>query len=268
MLGTLVAIEATAGCESAALTAIELAYEAMAAVDRLMHPLRAGSDLARINGARCGEAVCVDGSTWSVLKLALRVHAASGGAFDPCLPLLPGRLTDLELSVAAGENCWARWHRPLHLDLGGIAKGYAIDRAIGVLHEARCVTGLVNAGGDLRVFGARSEPLLLRHADGVCEPLALANTALAVSDREARRRPMEHSGYYRRSGSGPLRRYAAVVAPEAAVADALTKCVLLGGQAQAARALRTCGGMELIGVLDCSDPGPHLGRLSDPRSLP
>jgi len=270
MLGTLVAIEATAGCESAALTAVELAYEAMAAVDRLMHPLRAGSDLARINGVRCGEAVRVDRSTWSVLKLAQRVHAASGGTFDPCLPLLPGRLADLELSDAARETSWARAHRPLHLDLGGVAKGYAIDRAIAVLHEAHCVTGLVNAGGDLRVFGARSETMLLRHADGVCELLAFANTALAVSDREARRRPLEHCGYYRRSGSsgsGPLRRFAAVLAPEAAVADALTKCVLLGGQAQAADALRACGGVELTGVLDRADAGPHVGPLSGSRSL-
>src|SRR5262249_8485753 len=152
---------------------------------------------------------------------------ASGGAFDPCLPVLPGRLTDLELSGAAGESFRVRCHRALRLDLGGIAKGYAIDRAIGALREASCVTGLVNAGGDLRVFGARSETMLLRHADGACEPLALENTALAVSDREAGRRPREHCGYYRRSGSGALRRYAAVLAPEAAIADALTKCVLV-----------------------------------------
>lgn len=269
MCGTLVAIEAAASSETAALAAIELAFDALGAVDRLMHPSRAGSDLARINGARRGEAVPLDRSTWSVLQLARRVHAASGGAFDPCLPLRPGQLPDLELSEAAdGKHYWARCRRPLCLDLGGIAKGYAIDCAIGTLLEARCVTGLVNAGGDLRVFGERAETILLRHADGICEPRLLKNAALAVSDTESERRPSEHRGYYWRAGRPVQRPHAAVLAPEAAVADALTKCVLLGARAQAAHALRAFGAMELTGVLDSADSEPHLGRLSDSRSLP
>lgn len=269
MFGTLVAIETTASSETAALAAIELAFDALGAVDRLMHPSRAGSDLARINGARSGEAVPLDRSTWSVLQLAQRVHAASGGTFDPCLPVRPGQLPDLELSEAAdGQTCWARCHRPLCLDLGGIAKGYAIDRAIRTLRRARCQAGLVNAGGDLRVFGAWAETILLRHADGRCEPRLLKNAALAVSDRESGRHPSEHRGYYRRSGRAVRRPHAAVLAPEAAVADALTKCVLLGARAQAAHALREFGAMELTGVLDRADSEPHLRALSDSRSLP
>jgi thiamine biosynthesis lipoprotein len=87
---------------------------------------------------------------------------------------------------------------PLALDLGGIAKGYAIDRAIEALRAAGCVSGLVNAGGDLRVYG-RSEAVLLRRADGTCAPLTLTHAALAVTDLDvdARRRPTEHQGYYR-----------------------------------------------------------------------
>lgn len=264
MFGTLVAIETTASSEAAALAAIELAFDALGAVDRLMHPARAGSDLARINGASSGEAVPLDFATWSVLRLAQRVHAASGGTFDPCRPLRPGQLPDLELAEAAdGKNYWARCHRPLCLDLGGIAKGYAIDRAVGALLQGRCTAGLVNAGGDLRVFGVRAETFLLRHADGICEARLLKNAALAVSDLESGRRPSEHRGYYRRSGPAFRRPHAAVLAPEAAVADALTKCVLLGARAQAAQALRAFDAMELTGVLDSADSEPHLQRLSD-----
>jgi thiamine biosynthesis lipoprotein len=246
-LGTFVAIEASASVESVALAAVESAYAAIAAVDRLMHPSRAGSDLARLNGAAPGHGVPLDPSTWSVLRLAQRVHAASGGTFDPCLPALPGRLTDLELSrTADGGTRSARCHRPLALDLGGIAKGYAVDRAVAALVAAGCIAGLVNAGGDLRLFGSRSETILVRHASGACVPHVLANTALAVSDLEAQRRPGEHRGYYRRDrGGGPTRRYAAVLAPEAAAADALTKCLLLGTGTDAARALRALRGVEL-----------------------
>jgi thiamine biosynthesis lipoprotein len=154
-------------------------------------------------------------------------------------------------------------HRPVWLDLGGIAKGYAIDRAIGALAGAGCSAGLVNAGGDLRVFGACSETILLRRSGSVCEPLVLQSSALAASDREAPGRPSEHRGYYRRGGRGATRRYAAVLAPEAAIADALTKCVLLGTNAQAAHALQAFGAVEVTGVLDSAAAKPHLRRLRD-----
>ena len=261
-LGTLIAIEATASGEAQARGAIESAFQAIAAVDERMHPSRAHSDVARINGARTGAFVPLHVSTWSVLRLAQRVHAASGGTFDPCLPTRAGALTDLELSTENGEGCWARCHRPLWLDLGGIAKGYAVDVAIGALASSGCLTGLVNAGGDLRVFGARSERILLRRPEGVCERLVLEDSALAVSHREAPRCPREHRGYYRRTGDGALRPYAAVLAPEAAVADALTKCVLLGTQAQAARALQAMGAVELSGALD-SAPRTPMSLLCD-----
>jgi thiamine biosynthesis lipoprotein len=269
-LGTFVAIEATASCDEVAVAAIESAWAAIGSVDRLMHPLRAGSDLARINRSRPGERVFVDSSTWRVLRLAQRVHAVSDGVFDPCLPVMPGRLSDLELSGhAGGEGCWVLCHRPIAIDLGGIAKGYAIDRAVGTLAAAGCVAGLVNAGGDLRLFGLRSETVFVRLASGGCVSVVVENTALAVSDLEARLRPGEHRGYYRRDGGGaPPRRCAAVLAPEAAAADALTKCLLLGSKVVAARALRVLRGVEPPAVLDSADAGPHLESPSDSRRLP
>jgi len=238
-LGTWVTIEATAATEASAVTGIEAAYWAIAEVERRMHPSREGSDLARINSAPRQTRIPIADSTWRVLRLAQAVHALSDGAFDPCLPLQAGRLPDLALSAPGMKSHSALCQLPLALDLGGIAKGYAIDRAIEALRTARCTGGLVNAGGDLRVYG-RSERVLLRRADGTCMPLMLRNAALAVSDvdLDARQRPAEHQGYYRRSGATrPTARYAAVVASRAAVADALTKCVLLADARCAARTL-------------------------------
>ena len=246
-LGTWVAIEATASSAAAALSGAEAAFAAIAQVDWRMHPTRRGSDLARINQAATGLRVPIHASTWSVLRLAQRVHAFTRGVFDPCVPDRPGRLADLELSACAATDSepWALCRQPLSLDLGGIAKGYAIDCAIEALVAAGCMAGLVNAGGDLRLFGPRREPILLRRTDGSYQPLELQNTALAVSDTASRRRPSEHRGYYRRSGNGrPARRYAAVLAREAAVADALTKCVLLAPTDCAKHALEELGGRE------------------------
>jgi thiamine biosynthesis lipoprotein len=165
----------------------------------------------------------------------------SSGAFDPCLPTQRGRLCDLILSAPDEHSTWALCRVPLALDLGGIAKGYAVDCAIDALHAAGCGSGLVNAGGDLRVYGRCAE-ILLRDAAGHCTPVALTDEALAVSDLDVEQRPGEHQGYYCRTGSlRATARFAAVVAAKAALADALTKCVLLGQEPGTACTLRLLG---------------------------
>jgi thiamine biosynthesis lipoprotein len=238
-MGTSVAIEAAAATESLAVGGIEAAYRAIADVQWGMHPTREGSELASLNSAPPRTPVPVAESTWQLLRLAKAVHGLSDNAFDPCLPSHPGRLADLVLSPRGIRTRSALCRVPLALDLGGIAKGYAIDRAIDALHAAGCVAGLVNAGGDLRVYG-RSEHVLLRRADRSCEPLTLKNAALAVTDLDVdvHQRPLEHQGYYHYSEvTFPAPRFAAVAAPSAAVADALTKCLLFAEPRCAERAL-------------------------------
>jgi FAD:protein FMN transferase len=225
-----------------------------------MNPDRRGSDLVRLNSAVPGTRVPIHSSTWEVLRLAQRFHALTDGVFDPSLPVRPGRLCDLEVGPAAGADrtltpaaadggadAWAICHAPLTLDLGGIAKGYAVDQAVQALIAAGCGAGLVNAGGDLRVFGSHPAPLLLRHSDGSYEPIELANEALAVTDGEIARAPSGHRGYYSRTTDAvTARREVAVVAGDAVTADALTKCALLCPPEQTARLLRACGARLLV----------------------
>ena len=232
-LGTWVAIEVTGAAgpndqvADETTQAIDAAYAAISAVEARMHPTRPGSDLARINSAPLGTPIEVQPDTWLLLKLAQRLHRLTDGIFDPCLPAHAGRLQDLEIS---SKEPLVICHAPVQLDLGGIAKGHAIDQAIEKLTSLGCTSGLVNAGGDLRVFGDRQETILLRRGAGTrayFRPIDLANEALAVSDLDAVEWPAEHQGYYSRVGPTTSRRYAAVVAKDAVTADALTKCVLL-----------------------------------------
>ena len=97
-LGTWVAIEAVAESEATAAGAIEAAFAAVSEVERRMHPEREGSDIARINSAPLHVQTPIHPSTWAVLRLAQRLNELTDGVFDPCLPLRPGRLSDLELS--------------------------------------------------------------------------------------------------------------------------------------------------------------------------
>jgi FAD:protein FMN transferase len=265
-LGTLIAIEASSHSPANTQAAIESAFAAILDVDWRMHPRSARGELARSNDAPLGVPVTVHPSIGELLQLARRLGLLTDGVFDPCLPHRPGRLQDIEIDRDGRVVC----HAPVALDFGGFAKGYAVDRAIDALLAHGCTAGLVNAGGDLRVFGAHAEPVLLRRPDGELTPVALNDGALAVSDVDSQRRPAEHQGYYNRvstadransAGHGDtaatfeadarvtpdamITRFAAVIAPEACIADALVKCVLLCSKNAAERVLRDFGATRI-----------------------
>jgi thiamine biosynthesis lipoprotein len=222
-LGTFVAVEAGAVDEGTAERGVAAAFEAIAKLDRLMHPERPGSDVALLSGCKPATVLPIDPWTWEVLELCQALHRVSDGAFDPCLNLAPGRLNDIELL----DGLRVRTHASVRVDLGGVAKGYAVDRAVEAMRSVGCTAGLVNAGGDLAVFGASTRTLYCGTASGTAVAVELKEAALATSDTQNPSRPAQHRGYYhgiRRSL--PIAGRVTVIAPRAAVADALTKCLL------------------------------------------
>jgi FAD:protein FMN transferase len=222
-MGCTVVVEACADSSAAALAASEAAFAAVAKAEGGLHPGRPESDLAVLNAAAAGSAVSVRADTWQLLRLAQDLSQLTAGVFDPCLPAARGRISDLELESDGRVIV----HVPVAVDLGGMGKGHAVDRAVTALLAAGCTAGLVNAGGDMRVFGPLAHEVMLRGPGGRLDPLRLRNASIAVSDADATA-PPEHRGYYVRAGVYALAaRYAAVVAKEAVLADALTKCVLL-----------------------------------------
>lgn len=222
-LGTFVAVEAEADAAGTAERGVEAAYEAIAKLERLMHPERPGSDVALLSHCKPATVLPVDRWTWEVLELCHALHRVSDGAFDPCLNVAPGRLADIELL----EDLRVRTRVGVRVDLGGVAKGYAVDRALEAMRAAGCIAGLVNAGGDLAVFGARSRTLLCDTACGTAVAVELRDAALATSDTENLSRPAQHRGYYHGINRDlPIVGRVTVTAPRAAVADALTKCLL------------------------------------------
>jgi len=158
-----------------------------------------------------------------VLSLSLRLWRSSGGQFDPCIPTSPASVGELQLVEPASIRVPVR---PALLDLGGIAKGFAIDRAVDALIADGCSSGLVNAGGDMRVFGPQAYEIELRLAES-SRRLQLAACALAVSAPKTARSPSGHRGFYSRVTGAEVSGHAVgVLAPAAATADALTKCAL------------------------------------------
>jgi thiamine biosynthesis lipoprotein len=141
-----------------------------------------------------------------------------------------------------------RFRRPLWIDLGGIAKGYAVDRAIETMALAPDIQACVEAGGDLRIAGPAPERIRLRTLQRPGDPvpvLELENGALASSSgresmlRHHGRRIGPHLDARRRRGVG-THSFVSVVAERCVMADGLTKIVLAQGL-RAGPLLRRCG---------------------------
>lgn len=223
-LGTFVSVQAQGALDPAAQTrALDRAGEVFQTVDQVMHPTTPGSDLVRIAQASSGSLLTIHPWTFEVLALSQQLWRSSGGHFDPCVPASPAGIGEVQLVAPSSVRTPPR---PALLDLGGIAKGFAIDKAVDVLIEHGCSSGLVNAGGDMRAFGPTSHTIDLQ-IPGAARSLQLTAAALAVSAPKSARSPSGHRGFYSRVTAVELPgRAVGVLAPTAAVADALTKCVL------------------------------------------
>ncbi len=159
--------------------AIDAAIAELRYVDRTMSWFTDTSDVGRANLEAAAGPVPVSAATARVLEQALRWAEASRGAFDPCLgkaialwdvghrrepppqrevQALAGRglYRALELDRWRGQSVVRFADPDVALDLGGIAKGYAVDRAAEALRSYGILNALVNVGGDLYALG-RSE---------------------------------------------------------------------------------------------------------------
>jgi FAD:protein FMN transferase len=156
--------------------AIDAAVDAMRRVDERMSRFKAASDIGRAN-ARAGQtAVTVTPDTAAVLRQSLRWAEWSGGIFDPCLggatmlwdvahreePPPAARVArlaarrlyqSLDVDEHRGVPAVLLRDEDAQIDLGGIAKGYAVDRATGALRDHGIEHALVGAGGDLYALG-------------------------------------------------------------------------------------------------------------------
>lgn len=225
LLGTLVEIRASA--EPAAVAG---AFDAIAQVHALMSFQDPASELSRLNRDAWREPVLVHPWTWRVLCAARWLHAHSGGAFDCTVRDEDAQARMDAVALMPGRK--VRFARRLRLDLSGIAKGFAVDRALDRLRR-RGEHAVVNAGGDLRVFGPDATPVAVRDPDQphAMHPLGtLSNGAFATSAPYY----SEHEGHWSvrdpQDGNSPRRyRSVSVLAPTCLRADALTKVVWLRG---------------------------------------
>lgn len=249
-LGTLVDVSiADALAETELHVAFDAAFSAIARIHRLMSFHEPSSDVSRVNRALAGEIVEVDPATYLVICTALSLFKDSCGVFDiGCASklvewgYLPAPDKDVasvaspEILVPQEGNRIRKMHAGW-IDLGGIAKGYAVDAAIDALKSVGIQSACVNAGGDLRVLGAVPYEIAIRdpqQPSSAAMRLSISDAAVATSGAYFTRR--QCSGEVcsalvdGRSGAALTHEFSvSIQASVCMVADALTKIVAATG---------------------------------------
>jgi thiamine biosynthesis lipoprotein len=253
LLGTFVEIEVAGAPKSEMDAAVEAAFEAVANVHRLMSFHEPDSDLSRLNREAGRRPIAVHAWTFQVLQAAVEMHCRSNGIFDiavaPTLQtmgLLPRPEDELPINAKARsfdtiellEGKTVRFRYPdVRIDLGGIAKGFAVDRALEALRGFGVANGLVNAGGDLAAFGRERQTTHIRHPRDPGQIMCSVEVTDEALASTARRFDLIQSADTTVSaiidpGTGnPAHAVdgATVRAPSCMVADALTKIVMISG---------------------------------------
>jgi thiamine biosynthesis lipoprotein len=176
VMGTFARVVAVAKDADTAEKCIEAALAEIYKVDDLMSDYKGDSEISRLNRDGFKTAVRLSQSTYEVIQRSIRFSRLTDGAFD----ITVGPLVDLfraakDKQVLPNEDDIAHAKSKvgfeklklddqnrtvqltvdgMRLDLGGIAKGYAIDKAIEAMQSHGAVGGMVDIGGDIRCFGA------------------------------------------------------------------------------------------------------------------
>jgi thiamine biosynthesis lipoprotein len=282
LLGTLVEIGAAGAGLPALDAAIDRAFAVVQHVHACMSYHDTTSDVARLNRLGRGTTV-VDAHTWRVLAAACEVSEASDGRFDVSIApflvrqgLLPRHPERTPPDPDAGwqhiellEGNRVRLTRALHIDLGGIAKGHAVDCALEILQQAGLPIGRVNAGGDLRRFGEACETVHVRHPAQETRrrrgcPLrggAIATSATYYARRLARNATVSPLIDPATRRPCTAMRSVSVMADRCVIADALTKVVFAAPDA-APGTLHRFGAHAIVLDADAAVPGSCRARAS------
>jgi thiamine biosynthesis lipoprotein len=280
---------------------VEAALDEVDRIDRLMSHYKPESPLSRLNREAAAGPVAVDGELFDLIAESVRYSRDSGGAFDVTVgPLMKawgffrggGRVPSVaELEevrervgyrhlVLNGAEKTIRFDRPgVELDLGGIAKGYAVDRAVDRLRRAHVAAALVSAGGST-IFGLGAPPGRAgwdvgiqdpAHPDAVALTVSLKDRSLSVaggSEKSFERDGVRYSHVMDPRTGRPAHRVlsVAVLAADGTAGDALDDAFLVRGVEGSRRYLERLADTEAFFFLPRSRAGWRMVHLTSPRA--
>jgi thiamine biosynthesis lipoprotein len=280
IMGTAIHVELWAESRAQAEAGIAAVMSEMHRIDATYSPHKPDSELSRINRDAGHGAVPVSEETYALLARAQAFAELSGGAFDISYAAV-GRLYDYRRGIAPDEAALAKaracvgWRgivldpatrsvrfarEGMCIDLGGFAKGHAVDGAIARLKAQGIAHAYVSAGGDSRVLGdRRGRPwsVAVRHprrADGLAALLPLEDCAVSTSgdyERFFERAGVRHHHLIDpATGRSPQAIHGVtVIADDGLTAEALSKTLFVLGLARGMAVLAQVPGADAL-VID------------------
>jgi thiamine biosynthesis lipoprotein len=247
-----------------ATVAAQLIADSMAELDRIedaMSTYRLDSEITYINKNAATKPVVVGGELFDLIDRALQLSVKTGGAFDITYDSV-GQLYNYRLNARPSQAEIENWvpsinYRYVQLDrntseirytqpgvrinLGGIAKGYAVESVIAVLRKAGVQYAMAAAGGDTRLLGKRGEnPWIVGirdpdQKDEFVSRLALDNEAISTSGDYERFFIEDGVRYHHilnpaTGKSADELRSVTVIGPDATMTDGLSTSVFVLGQ--------------------------------------
>ena len=279
VMGTFCRQVSVAPTNSIAKNSIEAGFSELVRIDAMMSDYKPESELSRVNANAFKEPVAVSAELMEVLTIAKEYSDLSDGAFDvtigPVVDLwrksqkkneLPTKEQLAQAKAKVGykklilSNDTVRFTaQGMRLDLGAIAKGYAIDKAVEAMKRAGATAGFVDVGGDIRTFGAPPKPKkhwIIGLQDpatdgGILLTLKMSDMAVATSGDYRRYDEVEgkkHSHIKDPSTSKSVTKLisVSVIAPTATIADILATTVSVIGREKGMAMIEAMENTELI----------------------
>jgi thiamine biosynthesis lipoprotein len=279
IMGTRIAVELWTTDRARGEELITLVMDEMRRIDALMSTYKSTSQVSLVNAKAAREPVKVDADLFGLLQTALDYSRLTEGAFDityasvgylydyrrhirpddaaiaAALPAVDYRHVVLDPKAAS-----VRFTQPgVRIDLGGIAKGWAVDRGIELLEAAGVERAFVTAGGDTRIIGDRfGQPWMVgirdpREEGKVAVRIPLVDAALSTSGDYERYFEADGVRYHHILSPSTGRpasavRSVTVIGPTATRTDGLSKTIFVLGIERGMQVLDRAGDVDAIAI--------------------
>ena len=276
-MGTRIEVELWSEDKAAGERAIDAVMAEMNRIDRGMSTYKGDSELSRLNAAAAAHPVKVSPELFRLLATALEYSRITEGAFDVTYASV-GFMYDFHAHHHPSEqqirsalpavnyhhvlldkaSSSVRYTQPgVRIDLGGIAKGYAVDCGIAILQQRGIRHAIVQAGGDSRIIGDRfGKPWIvgIKHPDRKGEVIArlpLVDTAISTSGDYERYFDENGTRYHHiidphTGHSASKVRSATILATSATRSDGLSKTAFVLGAEAAIKIYERLGDVDAI----------------------
>jgi FAD:protein FMN transferase len=277
IMGTAIRVELWAEQRGNGEAAIDAVMAEMHRIDRTMSPYKHDSELSRINREAARHAVRISEEMFNLIERAIAFSALSEGAFDITFAsvgflydyrtgkrptdaaLAAGRAAidyrNLLLDSAARTVRFAR--EGVQIDLGGFAKGHAVDNGAAILRRFGIAHGIVTAGGDSHIVGdRRGRPWAIgvrdpRRDGEIVAVLPLENTALSTSGDYERFFERDGVRFHHvidpATGKSPSHiRSVTIVAQDGLSTEAFSKCVFVIGVQKGLQFIESKPGVDAV----------------------